>query len=66
MAKQDSPEPVELPEPVEAEQPICPHCERLYRAWSESGNEFIKINCSCGYTFEVQRVYISRPLEYRR
>jgi hypothetical protein len=47
------------PEAVEADRPICPHCDR---PWRETEYEYHTINCSCGWKFEVQRVYISRAL----
>lgn len=59
-SSQSSPE---LPEAIEAEKPICPHCDMPYR---ETEREFVEINCSCGWKFEVKRVYISRALENRQ
>ena len=52
----------EMPERIEADKPICPHCEYQYR---ETEKEYVEINCSCGWKFEVQRVFICRPLEQR-
>lgn len=53
----------DLPETIWNKSPICPHCER---PWRETEQEFVTINCSCGGKFEVQRLYICKPLEHKR
>jgi transposase-like protein len=64
MSKPGDAEVDESPEPIEAEKPICPHCGFEY---GHTNRQYAKIDCrGCDYSFEVERVYISRPLENRK
>ncbi len=51
-----------LPDSIEADRPMCPYCER---PWCVGEMALVTVTCTCGHKFEVERVYVSRPLEQK-
>lgn len=56
-----------LPEAITADEPTCPRCG-LVHGMLESLEEYHRIDCDCGYRFEVEKkqVFISRPVEFTK
>ena len=51
-----------MPERVEHELPMCPWCGETYEG---SGNQYTRVPCVCGKSFEAEMkvVFVSRALQ---